>query len=138
MLLKPVKNHSEWGEGNVLLMRTRFELDPTDYEKVRLSILATGSYHAYLNGHKIQTYVWWNRGGNYQTSPISEAQAKYLKKGTNVLAAYTNVTYNKRDQAKPSTIDLMLEGLTQEGMANMKKVMISRLYLVILRKKFQS
>ena len=117
----PMKNRSDWGEGNILLMRTTFELDTTDYEAVRLSILASSSYHVYLNGHKVYTWVWWKRGGNYRTFVLSEEHAKYLKKGKNVLAAYTNVTYRK-SRPNPCTIDLLIEGLTKEGMANLKKV----------------
>ncbi len=82
-----MKNNSEWGNGEFLLMRTTFELDAIDCESYRLSILARQGFDVYLNGHKIHTYIWWKNEPYYRAIMLTENETKYLKKGVNVLAA---------------------------------------------------
>jgi hypothetical protein len=47
---------------------------------------------------------------------LSEEQKQYLKKGTNVLAAYANIW--KRRGRTSNRMDLWIEGITHEGMAH--------------------
>jgi hypothetical protein len=105
------KNNSDWGKGEFIAMRTRFELDAVDCDSYRLSILAKQGYDVYLNGHKIQTYVWWKDLPHYRPIVLDVGQIKYLKKGTNVLAAYGNVEYEKGTYKPAGQMDLVIEGL---------------------------
>ena len=110
-----VKNRTDWGGGEFLLMRTSFELDAVDYESYRLSILARQGFHVYLNGHKIHTYIWWKNQPYYRAIRLSETETRHLNKGVNVLAAYTNVHYDRRTGAPYASADLFIEGITPEG-----------------------
>jgi hypothetical protein len=110
-----VKNNSDWGNGEFLLMRTTFELEELDCESYRLSILARQGFHVYLNGHKIHTYIWWKNQPYYRAILLSENETKHLKKGVNVLAAYANVHYDRRTGVPYGSTDLFLEGLTRQG-----------------------
>jgi alpha-galactosidase len=110
-----VKNNSDWGDGEFLLMRTRFELDAIDCESYRLSILARQGFDVYLNGHKIHTYIWWKTAPYYRAIMLTENETKHLKKGSNVLAAYANVHYDKKTAEPYGSIDLFIEGITREG-----------------------
>jgi len=114
------KNRSEWGDGNVLLMRSSFELNAMDYEEYRLCIMASQSYHLYLNGHELRSYVWYRKDNIYRAFSLSKEQAGYLKKGTNVLAIYANTTDFKGKIR--NSVDLRLEGLNKEGKANLAKI----------------
>ena len=110
-----VKNNTDWGEGEFLLMRTSFELDAIDCESYRLSILARQGFDVYLNGHKIHTYIWWKNEPYYRAIMLTENGTKHLKQGVNVLAAYANVHY-ERETAEPyGSIDLLIEGITPAG-----------------------
>ena len=110
-----VKNNSDWGDGEFLLMRTSFELDAIDCESYRLSILARQGFDVYLNGHKIHTYIWWKTEPYYRAIVLTENETKHLKKGSNVLAAYANVHYDKKTAEPYGSIDLFIEGITREG-----------------------
>jgi hypothetical protein len=112
----PVKYQSDWGGGEFLLMRTTFEADNLDYESFRLSILARQGFHVYLNGHRIDTYGWWQDDPHYRPVALAPGHINYLKKGVNVLAAYANVQYDGPTQAPQAAIDLTIEGITKEGM----------------------
>ena len=101
-------------------MRTTFEVDNLDYESFRLSILARQGFHVYLNGHKINTYIWWKDEPQYRPVVLTPEHIKHLKKGTNVLAAYANVEYDRRTQAPHASMDLWIEGITREGMEYVK------------------
>jgi hypothetical protein len=103
------ENKSTWGSGEFLLMRTTFELDSLDYDYYRISVLANQGYHIYLNGHKIQTYIWWKDQPHYRTIMISAENVKHFKKGANSLAAYVNSRYV--DDKLMGQIDLYLEGM---------------------------
>jgi len=108
---------SDWGEGEFLLMRTTFEVDNLNYESYRISVLARQGFHVYLNGHKINTYVWWKDEPQYRPVDLTSEHIKHLNKGTNVLAAYANVEYDRRTQAPHASMDLWIEGITQAGKA---------------------
>jgi len=108
---------SDWGEGEFLLMRTTFAVDNLNYESYRISLLARQGFHVYLNGHKINTYIWWKDEPQYRPVDLTSEHIKHLKKGTNVLAAYANVEYDKRTQAPHASMDLWIEGITQAGKA---------------------
>ena len=109
------KNNSAWGDGEFLLMRTTFEVSDTDYDIYRISILADQGYHIYLNGHKIQTYIWFSHFPAYRRIVLNANQSKYLVKGPNTLAVYCNT----RQEQDPKTgefhqvgqTDVLLEGL---------------------------
>ena len=121
------KNNSQWGTGEFLLMRTIFELKEMAWESYRLSILAKQGYHVYLNGHKVNTYIWWTKAPLYRAIALdTEKISALLKKGTNTLAAYTPVEYvcAEKDAAKKldpknwkpfASVDLDIEGITKEG-----------------------
>jgi hypothetical protein len=112
-----VKYRSKWGEGEFILMRTTFEIDNLDYEAFRISVLARQGFHIYLNGHKINTYIWWKDEPQYRPIPLEPGHIKHLKKGKNVLAIYANAEYDKRTQSFFATTDLMIEGITKAGLA---------------------
>ncbi len=111
------ENRSDWGQGEFIVMRTTFEMDAMDCDSYRLSILAKQGFHVYLNGHKIQTYIWWKDMPHYRPVVLEPSQIKYLKKGTNVLAAYGNVEYEKNTHEPAAQMDLCIEGLK---MSNLK------------------
>ncbi|MBL7039616.1 MAG: hypothetical protein ISR77_13355 [Pirellulaceae bacterium] len=113
-----VQSKSEWGDGEFLLMRSTFQLDKLDYEAYRLSILARQGFDIYLNGHKIHTYIWWKDEPFYRPIVLEPQHVKHLRKGVNVLAAYANVEYDRRTQEPHASIDMMIEGITKEGLAN--------------------
>jgi len=109
-----VNNHrSAWGEGEFLLMRTKFEVAALDCVSYRLSLLARQGVDVYLNGHKIHSYSWWQDKPYYRSIVLGDAETQYLKKGGNILAAYANDQYNKDSTEHYATIDLCIEGLTQ-------------------------
>ena len=113
-----VQFNSDWGDGEFLLMRSTFRLDKLDYETYRLSILARQGFDIYLNGHKIHTYIWWKDEPFYRPIALEPQHVKHLRKGVNVLAAYANVEYDRRTQEPHASIDMMIEGITKEGLAN--------------------
>lgn len=105
------ENNSDWGEGEFIVMRTTFELDAVDCDSYRLSILAKQGFHVYLNGHRIHTYIWWKDMPHYRPIVLDAGHIKHLKKGTNVLAAYGNVQYDKKSHEPAGQMDLFIEGL---------------------------
>ena len=105
------ENNSDWGMGEFIVMRTTFEVDAVDCDSYRLSILAKQGFHVYLNGHNIQTYVWWKDMPHYRAIVLDASQINYLKKGTNVLAVYGNVQYDKDTHEPAGQMDLFIEGL---------------------------
>ncbi len=104
-------NRSDWGPGEFIVMRTTFDVEALDCDAYRLSILAKQGFHVYLNGHRIHTYIWWKDMPHYQRIALEANQVKYLKTGTNVLAAYGNVEYEKETHEPAGQMDLLIEGL---------------------------
>ena len=66
-----VKNNSDWGKGEFLMMRTAFDVDRLDYASYRIAALARQGFHVYLNGHKINTWMWWKDYPYYRSIPLS-------------------------------------------------------------------
>ncbi|MEK6249695.1 MAG: sialate O-acetylesterase, partial [Planctomycetales bacterium] len=117
------KPGSTWGDGEFLLMRTTFDVAKLDYASYRLSILARQGFHVYLNGHKIHTYVWWQDKPFYRSILLKDAETKHLKKGTNVLAVYTNDMVDKGSTARYGAIDLWIEGITKPDKIRLDKAL---------------
>jgi hypothetical protein len=88
-----LEHRSPWGEGEILLARTTFELDATDYDLYRLRTICTQGFDVYLNGRKIQNYTWWADPGDNRKWPMGAKEAALLKKGTNTLAIYTTLVF---------------------------------------------
>jgi len=105
-----VKNVADWGDGEFILMRTTFEVDTLDYVSCRLSILSRQGFDVYLNGHKIHTYIWWKDAPYYRSIILEPGHVAHLKKGVNVLAAYSLVHYDRKKEPYNS-VDLAIEGL---------------------------
>ncbi|PXA04682.1 hypothetical protein DDZ13_05790 [Coraliomargarita sinensis] len=106
-----IPNVTDWGEGEFIIMRTTFEVEDLDYDAFRLRILARQGYDVYLNGKLVENYVWWKDMPAYRRFPLSPQEAKLLKKGTNVLAAYGNMEYHKKTKEPAAQMDLYVEGL---------------------------
>lgn len=111
-----VKSRSEWGAGEFLLMRTTFNVDKLDYDAYRLAAFSRQGYHVYLNGHKLQTYVWWKDQPHYMVWEISDDKAKYLKEGENVLAVYANCEYQRKTEEAFGAVDMVVEGIKDEDL----------------------
>ena len=105
------ENNSAWGDGEFIVMRTTFELDAVDCDQYRLSILARQGFDVYLNGHKIHRYIWWKDMPHYRPIVLNAGHVKHLRKGTNVLAAYGNLEYDKKTYEPRGQMDLYIEGL---------------------------
>jgi hypothetical protein len=112
-----VQYTTDWGEGEFILMRSTFELDNLEYAALRISVLARQGFHVYLNGRKINTYIWWKDEPQYRPIPLELDHVKHLKQGRNVLAIYANAEYDRRTQACFATTDLMIEGISRAGLA---------------------
>ena len=112
-----VKYKTDWPQGEFILMRTTFEVDNLDYEAYRISVLACQGFHVYLNGHKINTYIWWKDEPQYRPIPLEPQYVKYLRIGKNCLAIYANAEYDRRTEACFATRDLMIEGISEAGLA---------------------
>ena len=104
---------SKWGESEFLLMRTTFEIEDLNFETYRIAILARQGFHVYLNGHKIHTYVWWQDHPRYGSIVLDAEQVKHLKKGKNVLAAYSNDQYDAGSPEHYAAIDVRIEAITR-------------------------
>ncbi len=104
-------NRSDWGKGEFIVARTTFEVEKLDYDSYRLMILNPQGFKVYLNGHQIVGYGWWQNNPHYAPWPLGSGETAHLKKGTNVIAVYTNVEY--RDQSKEpfGQLDCYFEGL---------------------------
>lgn len=119
------QNNSTWGDGNILLMRTSFEVKNLDYPSYRLNVLCKESYHVYLNGQKIQNYPWFSRRYGYRAKEgFDEAIKKALKKGRNVLAVYANSHHRDKKRYGSegiNSVDMFIDGESKETKALIKK-----------------
>ena len=111
--IKLDKFPSTWGEGEFLLMRTRFEVEDLNCDSYRIAVLARQGFHIYLNGKKIHTYIWWQDRPQYGSIVLGKEQIKHLKKGKNVLAVYANDQYDLNSPKHYAAIDLRIEGITK-------------------------
>jgi hypothetical protein len=110
------RNKSDWGKGEFLVMRTTFDVDALDCDSYRLSILARQGFRVFLNGHELDTYVWWKDMPHYRPIVLGAGEIKHLKTGTNVLAVYGNVEYDSKTQGPCGQMDCMIEGLKKSDL----------------------
>ncbi|MBT3294841.1 MAG: hypothetical protein HN383_06190 [Verrucomicrobia bacterium] len=103
------KSESDWGDDEFLLARTTFDVASLDFDFYRISVLANQGFDLYLNGKKIETYVWWKNDPHYRKLMLSPGEVKHLKKGTNHLAVFAGSDYVK--DVHVGQIDVYLEGL---------------------------
>ena len=109
---------SRWGVGEFLLMRTTFEVEDLNCDSYRIAVLVIGNqgfqgYQIYLNGQKIHTSNSSAGIPRYGSIVLNKDQIKLLKKGKNVLAAYSNDLYNLISSENYAAIDLRIEGITK-------------------------
>lgn len=104
---------STWGKGEFLLMRTTFEIEDLNFDSYRIAVLARQGFHVYLNGQKIQTYIWWQDRPQYRAIVLDNEQMKHLKKGRNVLAIYANDQYDQKSPDHYAALDVWIEGITK-------------------------
>ena len=106
---------SPWGEGEFLLMRTTFEVEELSCDSYRIAALALRGqgFHIYLNGQKIHTTNSSADNPRYGAIVLNNDQIKLLKKGKNVLAAYSNDLYDPTSSENFAAIDLRIEGITK-------------------------
>jgi hypothetical protein len=107
-------NASEWGDEEFLLARTTFDVDALDYDYYRLSILANQGFDVFLNGKKIQTYVWWRDDPHYRKIMLGSGAVKHLKVGVNHLAVRAGSDYVKGKHV--GQIDCYIEGLRKHDL----------------------
>ena len=114
---------SRWGAGEFLLMRSTFEVEELNCESYRIAALVIGhqGLNIYLNGQKIHTTNRSPGHVRYASIVLNKDQDKLLKKGKNVLAAYSNEIYNGGGTSSESfaAIDVRIEGITK---ADQKKL----------------
>jgi hypothetical protein len=118
---KNIEHRSPWGEGEILLARTTFELDSTDYDLYRLRTICTQGFDVYLNGKKIQSYSWWADPKDNRKWPMGSREAALLKKGANTLAVYTTLVYpsSQKPHWKEEVfghVNCYIEGLRKEDL----------------------
>ena len=61
----------------------------------------------------MHTYVWWQDNPRYGAIVLDDEQVKHLKKGRNVLAAYSNDQYSPESPEHYAAIDVRVEGITR-------------------------
>jgi len=104
-------NQAQWGKGEFIVMRTTFGVDALDYDSYRLSILTPQGFKVYLNGHEIVGYGWWQDKPHYAPWSLGSGEVTHLKKGTNVIAVYSNVEYDEKTKVPFGQVDCFIEGL---------------------------
>jgi hypothetical protein len=104
-------NQSDWGKGEFIVARTTFEVEKLDYDSYRLSLLSPQGFKVYLNGHPIVGYGWWHNKPHYAPWALGPGEIAHLKKGTNVIAVYSNVEYNETTKVPFGQLDCYFEGL---------------------------
>jgi hypothetical protein len=109
-------NQSDWGKGEFIVARTTFEVEKLDYDSYRMSILNPQGFKVYLNGHPIVGYGWWQTNPHYAPWPLGPGEVAHLKKGTNVIAVYTNVEYDGTTKAPFGQLDCYFEGLKESDL----------------------
>jgi hypothetical protein len=56
-------------------------------------------------------YGWWQDKPHYAPWPLGSGEIRHLKKGTNVIAVYSNVEYDGTTKAPFGQLDCYFEGL---------------------------
>ncbi|MDX1681250.1 MAG: sialate O-acetylesterase [Akkermansiaceae bacterium] len=106
---------SPWGEGNILLMKTQFEIGRDDLSDFRLALQSTRSFLVYLNGELIQNYPWW-KDEEMRRLPLDSPP---IKPGINELAFYGNIEEYRGKLF--NAVDLHLEALPKERADELRK-----------------
>jgi len=113
-----IKNNSDWGNGEFLLMRSTFEVKDLGYDYYRINILASEGYVIYLDGQQIHAFIYHTETPRYNQIILDDKYTKLLKKGSNTLAVCGNLRYVKdktTDGYHPAgQIGLRLEGLRKK------------------------
>ena len=109
-------NKSDWGKGEFIVARTSFEVKKLDYDSYRLSILCPQGFRVYLNGHEIVSNEWWQDKPHYAPWPLGSGEVAHLKKGTNVIAVYSNVEYDETTKVPFGQVDCHIEGLKESDL----------------------
>jgi hypothetical protein len=106
---------STWGKGEFLLMRTTFEIEDLDFESYRIAGLALRGqgFHVYLNGQKIHTTDSSADNPRYGAIALGANQIRLLRKGKNIVAAYSNDLYDLTSSKSFAAIDVRIEGITK-------------------------
>jgi len=114
---EPVKYQTDWGGKEFILMRSEFELtrDEAQLAAYRLIILNKQGFRVFLNGEKIEQYVWW-QDARYRPIPLDDKHAAQLKPGQNVLAVDTWASYDKRSGEAFNAVNAWIEGITQDDL----------------------
>lgn len=117
-----VKSNSDWGGGEFLCMRTSFHVENLDYEQFRIAVMSNQGFDVYINGGRIDiqgkhTYIWYQNNPYYREIVLEDRHKALLRKGRNVMAVYTNVEYHPKSGEPYGAIDVLLEGITKEGLA---------------------
>jgi hypothetical protein len=61
-------------------------------------------------------YGWWATKPHYAPWPLGPGEVAHLKKGTNVIAVYSNVEYNETTKAPFGQLDCYFEGLKESDL----------------------
>lgn len=109
-----IENRSVWGDGEFLVMRSEFEINPRDYDYFRLRVLANQGFRVYLNGEAIHEYTWWNNNPEYRAIGIEPRFVGRFREGSNVLAIYANAALV--DGRQVGQLDLYIEGLKKSDL----------------------
>lgn len=118
---KNLEHRSPWGDGEILLARTTFNLDSTDYDLYRLRIVCIQGFAVYLNGKKIESFSGWADPADNRKWPMGSKEGALLKKGTNTLAVYTTLVYpsSRKPHWKDEVfghLNCYIEGLRKEDL----------------------
>lgn len=110
-----VPNATPWGDDEFVLMRSTFELNSTDFDYVRIRVLANQGYDIHLNDRKIHTYGWWNDTPEYGKIMLGDGYKALLRKGTNHLAVLAGSDRFAKG-VHVGQIDVYLEGLRKQDL----------------------
>ena len=109
------ENNADWGDGEFLLMRTTINVTDRDYDYCRIRILSARGYTIYLNGNMIKSYPWTAHYPQYVMIVLTDSVGKHFKKGSNTLAVYGMVGYEKDKETGEyhpiGQMDVSIEGL---------------------------
>jgi len=96
--------------GEVIFMRKTFELDDTNKALFRITAFTRQGYRVYLNGHPIITEKSRSKTWQARETYLDDAMKKYLRKGTNIIAATGFLQYFR---GKEGDIAIFVESLDQ-------------------------
>ena len=94
--------------GEVILVRTSFDLDDLDHVMYRLVAFTRQGYEIYLNGNRIMEQSGRSRTWQPRITNFDTAMKEHLREGTNVLAARSFLQYFR---GKEGDMQLFIEAL---------------------------